>query len=52
MVSNGQKLYFFETETEILETFGESFRNVEVGKVTEKLMQQALGFYVVSGEKR
>ena len=49
---NGQTFYFFETETEILETFGESFQNVEVGEITEKLMQQTLGFYVVSGEKK
>ena len=48
---DGQNFYFFESKTEIRATFGESFSNVEVGEITEELMQQTLAFYVVSGEK-
>lgn len=48
---DGQNFYFFESKTEILATFGEGLSNVEVGEITEELMQQTLGFYVVSGEK-
>ena len=48
---DGEKFHFFESKDDLSNLLEESFINVEVGEVTEELMQQTLGFFVVLAEK-
>lgn len=48
---DGQKFYFYEDEEEIHKDFNKLFSNLEIGRVTEKLMNQKLDFFIITGEK-
>ena len=48
---DGEILHFFEDPLELNKFLSNFFINVEVGELTEQLMEQTLGFYLASGEK-
>ena len=48
---DGQIFHFFETSSDLHHFLNKFFKNVEVGELTEQLMEQTLGFYLASGEK-
>ena len=48
---DGGILHFFEDPLELNKFLSNFFINVEVGELTEQLMEQTLGFYLASGEK-
>jgi len=48
---DGQKFFFYEEEKEILEDFSRFFSNIEVGRVTESLMNNKLDFFIITGDK-
>lgn len=48
---DGQNFYFFEDSFELNKFLSIFFKNVEVGELTEQLMEQTLGFYLATGEK-
>lgn len=48
---DGEIFHFFEDPLELNKFLSNFFINVEVGELTEQLMEQTLGFYLASGEK-
>ena len=48
---DGEIFHFFEDPRELSKYLSNFFINVEVGELTEQLMEQTLGFYLASGEK-
>ena len=48
---DGEIFHFFEDPRELSKYLRNFFINVEVGELTEQLMEQTLGFYLASGEK-
>lgn len=48
---DGQIFHFYNNVKEIESDFNEHFVNIEVGRITEKLFERTLDFFIIIGEK-